>query len=62
MRKQLEEKIEKNETILRQLMAKRENLERQISNLENKIKNQKFALTHSPEEEDDKGISIPETF
>lgn len=46
----LEEKITNNESILKQLIVKKENLERQISNLEHKIENQKFAQSHPPKE------------
>lgn len=42
----LYEKIQKNEEELKRLRDKRENLDRQIKNLETKLMNQKFALAH----------------
>jgi phage shock protein A len=50
MKEKLQNKISKNEEILKDLISKKENLERQISNLENKIRNQKFALDHLTKE------------
>lgn len=51
---QLKEKIQKNLEInqnqLNLLLRKKENLLIQINNLENKIKNQKFALEHTSED------------
>lgn len=44
MKEKLAEKIRKNEESLTALRAKKLNIERQIENLENKIRNQKFAL------------------
>jgi peptidoglycan hydrolase CwlO-like protein len=44
MKDKLAEKIRKNEESLVALKAKKLNIERQIENLENKIRNQKFAL------------------
>lgn len=44
MKDKLAEKIRKNEESLTALRAKKLNIERQIENLENKIRNQKFAL------------------
>lgn len=44
MKDKLTEKIRKNEESLVALKAKKLNIERQIENLENKIRNQKFAL------------------
>jgi len=44
MKDKLAEKIRKNEESLTALKAKKLNIERQIENLENKIRNQKFAL------------------
>jgi len=44
MKVKLTEKIRKNEESLVALKAKKLNIERQIENLENKIRNQKFAL------------------
>jgi peptidoglycan hydrolase CwlO-like protein len=44
MKDKLAKKIRKNEESLVALKAKKLNIERQIENLENKIRNQKFAL------------------
>jgi peptidoglycan hydrolase CwlO-like protein len=44
--KSLYEKVQKNEEELKRLRDKRENLDRQIKNLETKLINQKFALAH----------------
>lgn len=44
MKDKLAKKIRKNEESLTALRAKKLNIERQIENLENKIRNQKFAL------------------
>lgn len=44
--KTLYEKIQKNEEELSRLRIKKENLDRQIKNLETKLMNQKFALAH----------------
>jgi peptidoglycan hydrolase CwlO-like protein len=44
MKDKLAEKIRKNEESLVALKAKKLNIERQIENLENKIRNQKFVL------------------
>jgi len=44
MKDKLAKKIRKNEESLTALKAKKLNIERQIENLENKIRNQKFAL------------------
>lgn len=52
MKNNLAKKLSKNEEILKDLISKKENLERQIVNLENKIRNQRFALEHLPDTEE----------